>query len=306
MKGKFLSPAVSIFDKKGRLDREDNHRLYEHMKNGGISGFVIMGSTGEFYGMSLEECKSLIDIASDFPKGDMLVLSGASRMKVDESVMLSNYTYDKGLDGSMIISPYYAPLSQENVFDFYSRIASKTRSDIYIYNYPARTGYSIEPGTVLRLLEKFENIKGIKDTILDMFHTCDLIREIKPRFPNFEVYSGYDNNFAHNVLSGGNGCIGALSNIAPHLFSGWIEAMEALDLSAVAGFQRKVDEMMDIYKIGGSFIPIIKKALSLMGIIRSGVSLAPLEEPGEKESSKVRDLLISMGIITEIKTAKTE
>ncbi|MDR2406332.1 MAG: dihydrodipicolinate synthase family protein [Deltaproteobacteria bacterium] len=306
MKSKFLSPAVSIFDKKGRPDREENLRLYEHLKNGGISGIVIMGSTGEFYSLSMKECKTMIDIASGFPKGSMEIFAGTSRMKVDESIELSNYAYEKGLDGVMIISPYYAPLTQDNIFDLYSSIASETKARIFIYNYPARTAYSVDPGTVLKLAEKFENIKGVKDTILEMGHTSDLIKEVKSRIPDFEIYSGYDNNFAHNILSGGNGCIGALSNIAPGCFANWMSAIDSGDLKGVAAYQRDVDKMMDVYNIGASFIPVIKKALYLMGIINSEVSMEPIRPANEEMAEKVNAILTKMGLKTVVERHATE
>ncbi|MDR2353325.1 MAG: dihydrodipicolinate synthase family protein [Deltaproteobacteria bacterium] len=278
MKSKFLSPAVTIFDCKGRPDKEENHSLYQHLKNGGVSGFVIMGSTGEFYSLSMEESMNLIDIASEFPKEKMEVYAGASRMTPKESVILSNYAYDKGLDGVMIISPYYYPLTQENLFDFYSKVASRTKAKIFIYNFPDRTGCSISPETVLRLAEKYENIRGLKDTILDMGHTSDLIVSVKSQIPHFEIYSGYDNNFAHNILSGGSGCIGALSNIVPEFFAGFMEALDSENFFSIALFQREVDKMMDIYKIRDSFIPVIKKALVIKGIISSEKSAEPLRE----------------------------
>jgi 4-hydroxy-tetrahydrodipicolinate synthase len=297
MKSKFLSPTVTVFDKKGRPSPEENHLLYQHLKNGGVSGFVVLGSTGEFYSLGLEESKTMIDIASGFPKGGMEVYAGASRMSPEESVELSNHAYDRGLDGVMIINPYYFPFTQENLFDFYSFVASRTKASIFIYNYPARTGCSIEPKTILRLVEKHANIKGIKDTITDMAHTTDVIVEVKSRFPHFEVYSGYDNNFLFNVLSGGDGAIGALSNVFPEFFSGWMEALKSNDLAAAAAFQREVSKIMGIYNVRESFIPVVKKALALLGVISSEGSLLPLREADQDAERKVSAILKRMTVI---------
>lgn len=115
----------------------------------------------------------------------------------------------------MIISPYYFPLDDEAIFDFYSTIASQTPAHIFIYNFPERTGYSVSPEICLRLADKYPNIIGMKDTVPDAFHTAQVINTVKKNIPHFEVYAGYDNNFAHNILSGGDGCIGGLSNIVP-------------------------------------------------------------------------------------------
>ena len=149
----------------------------------------------------------------------------------------------------MIISPYYFPLDDEAIFDFYSTIASQTPAHIFIYNFPERTGYSVSPEICLRLADKYPNIIGMKDTVPDAFHTAQVINTVKKNIPHFEVYAGYDNNFAHNILSGGDGCIGGLSNIVPEFFASWMQAFTNDDLLAVAQHQQIVDQLMAVYSV---------------------------------------------------------
>jgi 4-hydroxy-tetrahydrodipicolinate synthase len=299
MESQFITPAITVFDEKTRPDKEENLRLYSHLQIGGVSGFVVMGSMGEFFSLDIERAQQLIDIAAMFPKRGMRVFAGASRMDPEECVVLSNYAHDKGLDGVMIISPFYFPLSPTAIYDFYSSIAAKTPANIVIYNFPARTGYSILPETILKLADKFKNIRGIKDTILEMGHTADLIKEVKSRLPYFEVYSGFDNNFAHNVLSGGNGCIGGLSNIIPEFVSTWMKALKDEDLSATSRCQRYIDKMMDIFNIGDCFIPVIKMALKLRGIITSDLCAPPIARVDSSLAESVVALLASLNISME-------
>jgi len=74
------------------------------------------------------------------------------------------------------------------------------------------------------LLKKHKNIAGIKDTQAGMANTIDLVKRVKSQYPDFEVFSGFDDNFAHNVLSGGDGCIAGLSNVTPKLCHAWVQA----------------------------------------------------------------------------------
>ena len=113
-----------------------------------------MGSTGEFFSLNMENARQMIKTCSEFSRGDMKVYAGASRMDVNESISLANYAWEQGLDGVMIISPYYFPLDDEAIFDFYSTIASQTPAHIFIYNFPERTGYSVSPEICLRLADK--------------------------------------------------------------------------------------------------------------------------------------------------------
>lgn len=183
-------------------------------------------------------------------------------MDIDECVELANYADECGLDGVMIISPWYFRLTDEGIYTFYSQIARRTAAKIFIYNFPERTGYSVSPEVCLRLAREFPNIIGLKDTIPDTNHTSQVIRQVKSELPYFEVYAGYDNNFAHNVLSGGNGCIGGLSNICPELFRDWMQAFSDNDLPQIRRYQQKVDGLMDIYAVNDPFIPTFKKHYS--------------------------------------------
>lgn len=290
MKSSYLTPVVTVFDDRGRLDPEQNLRLYDYIK-GYVSGFVVMGSTGEFFSMDMKLSKQLIHLASEFDRGSMKVYAGASRMDIAESVELANYAQECGLDGVMIISPYYFRLSDESIYAFYSEIARQTTAKIFIYNFPDRTGYSVSPEVCLRLADRYPNIVGLKDTIPDTTHTAQMIKTIKSQIPHFEIYAGYDNNFAHNVLSGGDGCIGGLSNICPEVFHAWMAAFERDDLESVAMYQRKVDGLMDIYNVNDPFIPTFKKTLQLRGVIDSVYCTRPFNELQNQQTEDILKIL---------------
>ncbi|MBI5519810.1 MAG: dihydrodipicolinate synthase family protein [Desulfovibrio sp.] len=291
-----ITPAVTILDPKGRLDREENHKLYAHLLSGGVSGFVVLGSSGEFFSLGMDQTRELMGIAADFDRGSMRVFAGASRMDPDESVALANHACDLGLHGVMIVSPYYFSLNDDCVFEYYSYVAKRTEAKIILYNFPARTGYSLSTGLLLRLADKHDNIVGIKDTVMDMWHTADIIREVKSRFPHFEVFSGYDNNLAHNVLSGGNGCIGSLSNLVPEVFADWLEALRREDFRAIARCQRKVDGLMRVYGIADIFIPVIKKGLVLRGVVASSACTRPFPSADAAQTRRLEELLAEMGV----------
>lgn len=296
MKSQFISPVITVFDEKGRLDPEGNKRVYDHLVQGGVTGMVILGSTGEFFSLDMKTCKDLIDIAVPYVKGKIRVFVGASRMTSKESIALANYAHDKGADGVMIISPYYFNLPDDSIFAYYDTIAASVKAPIFLYNFPARTGYSISPEVTFNLARKHKNITGFKDTILEMGHTSDLIKTVKKDFPDFEVFSGFDNNFAHNLLAGGNGCIGGLSNLIPEFFADWMQAFAEQDMELIAKHQKYVDEMMDIYNISDPFIPIIKKALILRGLVISDFCTLPFLSANPDQTKKIQALLETMEI----------
>ena len=122
MKAQYLTPAVTVFDNNGNVDEQGCCRLYDHLISGGIDGIVVMGSTGEFFEMTMDEIKRLIDISTQHCKGRTRLLIGTSRMIADETIELGNYAVEKGAHGVMIISPYYFQLSDESIEYYYDLV----------------------------------------------------------------------------------------------------------------------------------------------------------------------------------------
>lgn len=295
-KGQWLTPVVTAFDGKGNLDYQANKNIYDFLIDGGIDGIVVMGSTGEFFSMTIEQKKELIQLAVEHINKRTRVIIGTGGMSIDETIELSNYAYDMGADAVMVISPYYFSLSRESIELFYDKIAEGTRADIYIYNFPERTGYDITPEITLSLVRKHKNIIGYKDTVTEMGHTRALIDLVCKEFPEFEVYSGFDENFAHNVLSGGAGAIGGLSNFAPEVCSKWVKAFNERDFEKVSKMQKRINAMMTIYDIGTPFIPIVKKAMKLRGIKMEDYSLPPFIQANEEQTTKIVELMEKLNL----------
>ena len=122
----------------------------------------------------------------------------------------------------MVISPYYFNLSDRAVEKFYDSLADRVHGPVLLYNFPARTGYDLKPEVILGLARRHKNIVGIKDTVGTMGHTREIIQTVKSEFPEFLVYSGFDEFFAHNVLSGGDGCIAGF----PTLRRRWLRDLQ--------------------------------------------------------------------------------
>ncbi len=122
----------------------------------------------------------------------------------------------------MVIGPYYFGMDQEKLFIYYDRLAKEAGGDIYLYSYPPRTGHSLEPQTISKLVRNNPNIKGIKESISEPNHTNLICRAVEGC--DFTVYSGYDDQFLTNAANGGGGCIGAFSIIVPELWSDLIGA----------------------------------------------------------------------------------
>ncbi|MBP5727479.1 MAG: dihydrodipicolinate synthase family protein, partial [Clostridia bacterium] len=114
-----------------------------------------------------------------------------------------------------------------------------------------------------------------------------------------EVFSGFDDNFAHNILSGGDGCIGGLSNLAPDVTSAWVRAFREGNMSAVAEIQKKIDRLMSIYSVGTPFVPFIKRAMELRGIGVKSYASRPLPRAAGPEDQKLLAIMKDEGLLKE-------
>lgn len=291
MKGSYITPSVTLFGEDGRVDLDAQARFFDKLVEGGVDGILVQGSIGEFFAISLEERKRMAQAAIDAIGHRTRCIIGTCSMVPEEIVPFSAHCLEAGADGVMIISPYYFCLDQDSVFRFYDKLFGEIDGPVYIYNFPDRTGYSIAPGTVAALAERHANLRGIKDTLVEVAHTRDIINATRDRFAEFETFSGFDDNAAHNVLSGGAGVIGGLSNVAPEVCSAWMRAIRENDVEGIVEGQQKINRLMDIYFVGPMFVPIIKEAARMRGLASSSRCTFPIPEVSEEQKAAIRSIL---------------
>lgn len=296
MKAAYLTPAITLFHEDGSLDLESQRKLFENLIQQGIDGILVEGSSSEFFAMPMDQRHQMAKFAIETVDHRVKLIIGTSHMVADEIVNFSNYCLDAGADAVMILPPYYFHFGAEALLQYYDRLAKQIHGPIYIYNFPDNTGYTIPPETVVRLARMHPNIVGMKDTVSGMDHTRELIKQVKSQVPEFEIYSGFDDNFAHNVLSGGDGCIGALSNVVPEICTAWARAFRDNDLAGIARGQQSIDRLMDLYAVRSPFLPVIKEACKLRGIAASSTGTFPMPNATVEDDARILELLHREGI----------
>lgn len=267
MTPKILTPTVTIFTDDGHVDIDGNLRLMDALIDAGIDGFVPLGSTGEFpFVLDNEEKKVYLERVIEHTKGRCDLLVGTGGITPEKTVDLSNFVLEKDVMGVLIISESYFAMSPSDFYRFYAYMAENIRGDVYIYNFPARTSSSIDADTVLKLAENHPNIKGMKDSILDFEHTAEIMRKVLPVRPDFEMFSGYDHQFVENNKLGGAGGVGALSNIAPLVWAGWVKAVREGDADGIEKGLKRIHELFEIYTLESNPHKLIKEILVAEGL----------------------------------------
>ena len=296
-KAMFMTPVVSALDKNGNYDVEANKEIWDFLIKGGVDGIAILGSIGEFPGMPISTKKKIVDIAQSHINNRVKLYVGTGSMTIEETVELSNYAVEKGVDGVMVISPYYFSLSNTEIEYYYKKVLEQINGNVMLYNYPERTGYDLTPEITVKLLRKYKKIIGYKDSVAEMGHTRKVISTTNEEFPDFFVLSGFDENCVHNVMCGGGGAMGGLSNICPNICSAWVKAINNKDFDEVARIQKIIDKLMDIYTVGGPFIPVMKKAMMLLGLPLTDCCVKPIIEVDEEKTNKIKSILKEVSLI---------
>jgi 2-dehydro-3-deoxy-D-pentonate aldolase len=294
-KGVF-SPVITILDQEGKIDFKGMQEHIDHLINHGLDGLLFLGSMGEFFALSVEEKKEFIIFSIQAVNHRVPVLIGTGGTSVEEVVDLTQFAESQGADAVVVISPYYFKLDDENLYNYYAKIAQSTKLPIMIYNFPDRTNVNLSPELVLRLAQDFPNIRAIKDTVDSISHTRQLIKVVKSTVKDFSVLSGFDEYFIPNLMAGGDGVLCGLTNVAPKLFSELFKAYQAGDLSTVVSNQKKISQLMSIYDASQPFVAAMKTAVMLTGRTMIPMVKAPATMLDKQGMNKVKRILIEAHI----------
>lgn len=291
MKYEIITPLLTSIQDDGDIDIDGTLNLVEYVIDGGVDGILPLGSAGEFTAFTFEQKrKFLTEIIKKVDKR-IKVLAGTTSLVPQETVDLSNEVLKCGADGVVILPQFYFGLSDGEAYEYFSYMAENIDGDIYIYNYPARTGYNISIDVVLKLIKKYPNIVGLKDTIAETGHTQELISKSRLIRDDFRVYSGFDNQFSANIAAGGSGCISGFSNIRPKLWADWVKAANDNNLDEIHKYQKIINRMMDIYAIQTNFSNVCKNVLKREGMKINTKCMLPYDKITEDEIDRAFEIL---------------
>ena len=290
-KPEFIVPVVTVFDERGQVDLEANIQVWNGLIERGVDGILLHGSNGEFFTLSADERTQLIEAAVDATRGKVKLIVGTGTNAVDETVALSNRALELGADAVMVITPFSFGLGHQGIVEYFCAVASQIEGDVMLYNFPARTGNDIDADAVRQIVTLCPNVVGIKDTVTDRGHTRAILEILADVAPEFIVYSGFDENFAHNGLAGGNGCIAALANIYPELTHAWAEALGVADWERVEKIQHVIDKLADVYTVAPLFVPAVKYAMSVRGLPVKPICRSTVLELTDDQKAQVEAIL---------------
>ncbi|MCI2105818.1 MAG: dihydrodipicolinate synthase family protein [Intestinimonas sp.] len=252
-------PVITIFDENGKLDWEANKKQADFLMEKGVDGLSYLGTSGEFSALALEERKQFIREMTAYVNHRVHVIVGVGDTCFANVKELMATAEEAGVDGVLLVNPYFSVYAEEMVEAYYDAAAAVTSLPIIIYNFPDLTGFDFHTELVRRLALKHENIVGIKETVADPEHIRNMLT-IKESKPGFLVFAAYENHAMTVLPLGINGFINATVNFAPEFTVNTWRSFQRGDMAAAVENSRKMTEAMEIYRYSSPLFLACKEA----------------------------------------------
>lgn len=279
--GRLLTAMVTPFNADGSVNYEKAADLAEWLINNGSDGLVVAGSTGEAATMSAEEKLELFRVVVNRINKRVPVIAGTGSNNTADSVKMTKMAEAMGVDGALIVGPYYNKPTQEGFYQHFAAVAQSTGLPIIVYNVPGRTASNISPAIVARLAADFENIVAIKEAAGNVAQVAELYSVLPEEFT---IYSGDDGLILPFMSVGATGLISVLSNIGGGILQDVMQAYEDGRVREAAKLNARMVPLANAMFIETNPIPV-KAAVTLVTGIDAGQPRLPLTpmEPANKE-----------------------
>ncbi|CDF58493.1 4-hydroxy-tetrahydrodipicolinate synthase [Thermobrachium celere] len=280
---------VTPFNEDG-VDFKKLEELIEWHIEQKTDAIIICGTTGEASTMSEQERKETIKFTVDVVKGRIPVIAGTGSNNTKAAVEMSRWADSIGVDGLLVITPYYNKTTQRGAIEHFKAIASAVTKPIIIYNVPSRTGFNILPETLYEL-SKIENIVAVKEASGNISQVAEIAQLCGD---NLDIYSGNDDQIIPIMSLGGKGVISVVANILPKDTHDMCELFLKGDLKAALDIQLKMIPLIKALFIETNPIPV-KTAMNLMGMNVGHLRL-PLVDMSQKNLELLKKEMINYGI----------
>lgn len=288
----FSGSGVAIITpfKNDRVDYEKLRELLEWQIANETDAIIICGTTGESATMSDAERKSVIKFTVEVVNKRIPVIAGSGSNNAAYAVELSQYCESVGVDGLLVVTPYYNKATEKGLLNYYELIASHVNLPIILYNVPGRTGVNLTPKVVAKLA-KISNIIGIKEASGDISQVAEIARLCGT---DFSIYSGNDDIIIPVLSLGGKGVISVLANILPKITHDLVSSYLEGEVSKARDLQLSVNGLVHTLFIEVNPIPV-KTAMNLMGMNVGNLRL-PLTEMAAENLAILQDELTKYGL----------
>ena len=273
---------ITPFTKDDKINFEEFGRIIEDQIKNKVDAIIVCGTTGEASTMTIEEKKDAIKFAVQIVSGRIPVIAGTGGNCTKSVIEMTKYAESIGVDGVLVVTPYYNKTTQVGLIEHYKIIANSTKLPIILYNVPGRTGVNISPETA-KELSKIENIVAIKEASGNISQVAE-IRNLCGE--DLNIYSGNDDQITSILACGGIGVISVLSNIMPEYTHNIVKDFICGNVQDAINLQIKAIPLIKALFCEVNPIPV-KAGMNMIGW-NVGSPRLPLIEMSEKGKERLQ------------------
>ncbi|MFA5927712.1 MAG: 4-hydroxy-tetrahydrodipicolinate synthase [Candidatus Margulisiibacteriota bacterium] len=289
--GAVVTAMVTPFTKSGAVNFDEAARIANFLAANGSDGILVTGTTGECPTLSHDEEFELWKVVKKAINGKAYVLAGTGSNCTSTSISSTKKAEKLGLDGAMVVVPYYNKPSQEGMYQHFKAIAKETKLPLIIYNIPGRTSRNMEPETLVRLT-KIKNYVALKAACGDLKQIAKM-RKMTPK--SFAVYSGDDGLTLDILKLGGCGVISVASHVVGKEINKMIELYLAGKKADAEQMNKRLAQIFNVLFITTNPTPV-KAAMEMLGF-ETGALRLPMIPATAKERSLIKKEMLALGII---------
>lgn len=291
--GRLLTAMVTPFNADGSINYEAGADFADWLLANGSDGLVVEGSTGEAATMDMDEKVKFMQTIVARVNGRAKIVAGAGTNCTASTIDLVKKMEACGVDGVLVVGPYYNKPTQEGYYQHFAAVAKATKLPIIVYNVPGRTGGNIAPETVARLAADFSNIVAIKEAAGNVAQTAELYRVLPE---DFSIYSGDDGLILPFLSVGACGLISVLANVNGNILQQLMQAYSKGRVKDAADLNKVMVPLAKAMFIESNPIPI-KAAVTKVTGIEAGAPRLPLTPISAAAEAKLEAALKVAGMI---------
>jgi 4-hydroxy-tetrahydrodipicolinate synthase len=289
--GEMLTAMVTPFTEDLEVDYEQAGRLARRLINNGSDGLVVLGTTGEVPTLTEEEKLKLLEVVIEEVGEETTIIAGTGCYSTQSSIELTKKAEAVGVDGVMLVTPYYNKPPQVGLYNHFKLVAEETDLPILLYNVPSRTGRNLAPATIERLAE-IDNIKAVKEASGDAGQVARINALTND---DFKIYSGDDGMTLAILGVGGTGVVSVAAHLVGDDIKEMIRLYKAGEVEAAARKNAYLNKLFETIFITTNPIPV-KKSLNLTGFDVGGLR-PPLVELPEELTSELEQVLAEYDLL---------
>ena len=287
-----IPALVTPFKQDGQLAEDSLRKITNYVLENGVHAIMTTGGNGEFPHLLREERERVARIVVEVVKGQVPVIACTAACSTMETILLTKDAEEAGADAAILIPPYYFPLNEESLYEYFVEVVANVNLPLVIYNNPFYTGNNLSPALIAKLAA-LKGVIGLKQSNSDLGQLVEVIRLTANKFP---VLTGIDSQFYPSLCAGGTGIFSTAACIVPRQMVELFDAFTKGDHKTALSIHNKLQNLNRFLDYDPGYVAPCKEAMEMLGL-PAGPVRKPLLPLNAQQKTQIRQALADLGLL---------